>query len=119
MKLLRELASESHTLLLLNEEGLGLQSDVFLKADLAPQESLKGRLALHQLPFKALDGVTDLLHLSHQTVLDRISHQLLAGTVRAYLQSSLCQHHGATLLLDAGYQLGNVVIHQLHLLENL
>ena len=68
-----QLISESHTLILVDEERLCLHSDVLLQCELVLVQCLHGLLAVRQSLLQLLHRTVNLVHLSNKAVLDWVS----------------------------------------------
>lgn len=61
-----EALAHAHALLLVQEEGVGLDGQVMLQGHLGLDQNVQGGLGFHQPVLELVDGVLDLPHLAHQ-----------------------------------------------------
>ena len=58
--------AHAHTLVLVQEEGVGLDGQVVLQGDFGLDQGVQSGLSLHQPVPELMDGFLDLPHLAHQ-----------------------------------------------------
>jgi hypothetical protein len=109
----------AHALDLVDEERVGFDGDVLLQVQLVAHQPLLGVLGVGEARLQAGDGVLDLGHLLDESVLHGVATQLHVGPVRARVQLRVGQLEGLLLVRDGLLQPRDVLLHFLHLIDDL